>query len=380
MGGGIAMSDLLKPYCCQNAVIRLMEHMIPVPESFPVNPICLAASGMEERDFIAGLDQLTAVVRAVYEDMAEEPKAYGLPLVEDIPYPKFNPKARDSMNASKRFALMLMHLANAGTLCGEALEVEIEDFDARNKALKSKDKLANVPMLLSKMRDFGFAFEGFDGKRFAPGAARFTVLYPDSPDVLRALKGYMAVAHNGYDLFPLLYSLAIDPARRSEDQCAKDFAGFLRGGNRAFFEALHPLLAELGLFFRPSHGYAYVLVYLDPKKKEQRTDDGYYVRIFSAQDSHESRRDVALRLRAIAAYADRIEAMPERIQAFFAKTSCRRCMEECSMRICWSLGGQTYEGCSYWNHTLTGLRAEDAPFIAELVKLEMAQGKRAKAG
>lgn len=234
-------------------------------------------------------------------------------------------------------------------------------------------------MLLSKMCDFGFVFAGFDDKRFASGAKNFSVMYPDNPDVLRTLKGYMAVACNGYDLYPLLYSVAIDPAKRSTDQCAKDFAEFLHGDDRAFFEALHPLLADLGLAYRPSNGYSYVLVYLDPKKKEQKTDDGYYVRIFSSQEPHEIRRDVMLRLRSITAFTDRIEAMPERIKALFAKSSCRHCMDECSMRISWTLGDQAYEGCSYWNHTLSGLVAEDAPFIAKLVKLEMTQGGKRKA-
>ncbi len=372
------MDTPLKPYCCQNAVLRLIDHMIPFSDRFPVDPACLSAAGLDEEAFIAGLKRLTDILRAMYEDMAENPKEYGLPLVEDIPYPMFNAKARDSMNASKRLSLMLLNLANAGALQGDALAVAIEDFDARNKALKSKDKLANVPALLSRMRDFGFVFEGFDGKRFAQGAKTFAVTYPDSPDVLRTLKGYMAVSRNGYDLYPFLYSAAIDPARRPDDQCARDFAQFLRGDYKAAFEALHPLLAELGLSFRPSNGYAYVLVYLAAGKREQKTDDGYYVRIFSSQDSNESRRELTLRLRAIAQYADRIEQMPERVKAHFQKSSCNHCMKECPMRMSWTLDGQTYEGCSYWNHLLTGLKAEDAPYIAELVRLEMAHEKKGK--
>lgn len=372
------MNTPLKPYCCQNAVLSLLEHMIPIPDTFPVNPACLLATGANESDFINGLKKLTNILRAVYLDMAENPKAYGLPLVEDIHYPKFNPKARDSMNASKRFSLMLMNLAQAGAYTGDAIEVSIDDFNARNKALKSKDKMANVPMLLSRMNDFGFVFEGFDGKRFTPGASSFAVMFPDSPDVLQALKGYMQVAHNGYDLYPLLYSVAMDPEKRPDDQCAKDFAEFLRGDDKAFFQAFHPLMAELGLYFKPSGSYAYAFVYLEPGKKKYNTDDGYYARFFSVQDSHENRRGVAIRLRSIAEYAKQMESMPERVKAHFAKTTCSHCSAECPMRIGWSLDGQAYETCSYWNHNLSGLIAQDAPYIAELVKLERAYSKKGK--
>ena len=101
-------------YCCQNTIQNLHDHIIPVPDDFNVKPDCL--SGTRKEDFINGLKELTERIKSVYADMIKNPADYGLPLVEDIEYKPFNPKAAESGNSSFRLIALLYTLAGNSEL------------------------------------------------------------------------------------------------------------------------------------------------------------------------------------------------------------------------------------------------------------------------
>ena len=87
-------------YCCQNTTQNFLNHIIPVPDNINVNPDFLY--GISENDFINGLKILTGTLKNIYSDIIQNPAEYGLPLIEDIEYSPFNPKAAESKNSSHR--------------------------------------------------------------------------------------------------------------------------------------------------------------------------------------------------------------------------------------------------------------------------------------
>ncbi|MCL2407879.1 MAG: hypothetical protein FWC95_08120 [Defluviitaleaceae bacterium] len=358
-------------YCCQNAIQDYLDHIIPVPSDFNVNPHCF--TGMAKEDFIDGLKALTDVVKDIYLDMIENPADYGLPLVEDIEYKPFNPKAADSRNSAFRLVSLLHCLANSGELTVDGRLIVNKQFLAAISP-KSIYKISNVNMLYKKLTDHGFEIDCFNGKTLDKKRDDFTVSYRDNRNLIHALYGYMRNALlQKYALFSLNYFLA--EQNLPTDHHQQIFAEYLKDDeDRRFYNKLFEAIVPLGLVAGLSDDYT---------KNQFRTEfklapknGKILIRCYSGN----GKLRVHLRLRRVDMYTDYLIALPERVKKIFrAESTCRTCVDNCSMINNWTFEGITYKLCGYMQYfEVTECRLDDFGYYLEILSRELQEIKNSK--
>jgi len=334
-------------YCCQNTIQNCHDHMIPVPDDFDVNPICLTV--MDKQSFISGLKELTAIIKSVYADMIKFPEEYGLPLVEDIDYSPFNPKAAESKNSVRRLIAMLHTLAQCGKLVSGEIHIDDKAFSASCKVLKSKNKISNSKMIFAKLREFGFTY---DNAKFACTADK---------NVIPALYGYMiSTPLHGSPIFSLNYFRAMPetPLRQTI------FASYLADSDREFFAQLDEFMESQDYVTGTAPDYRDASVeYVTDAKSEKRIARCY---------SDYGNLRVMLKLHSSGCYTEALEKMPEQIKQMFRKPSgCKICREPCKMRLIRTFEGIDYTDCGYWNgFDIPNCNPADIGYYKQIIQLE----------
>ena len=314
-------------YCCQNAIQNFYDHIIPVQDNFSVKDACLC--NMSKEDFINGFKELVAIIKSIYADMIQNPKEYGLPMVEDIEYSLFNPKAADSKNSAHRLFALLFTLARNGELKNDEIVVDDNKFKESLKKLKSIYKVANSKIIMQKLHDFGFVYENG------------VFSYSDNRNVIPALYGYMKVASVDYPAahsFNYLLTVRDLPAHHAV------IAEYLSGNERNFFVGMNDFMEANGFAIGDESDYrpfSFSIEYwIDSKNKKRivrcHTDNG--------------RLCVLLKLHNSDCYDHCTENLPENIKQIFRKeSSCRACRESCSYRLFRTFEGVLYTDCGYGN-------------------------------
>jgi len=360
-------------YCCQNAAQDYLDHVIPVPNDFNVNPSCL--SGLSKEDFIGGLKALTEIIKSLYGDMVRNPAEYGLPLVEDIKYEKFNPKAADSAHSSRRLISLLHTLAQCGELSNTEILVNKKFYLEACKKLKPMYKISNGDMIFKKLCDFGFIVEGFNGKTFDKHSEFFTLSYPDDGRVVPALYGYMNnTPLKKHALFSLNYFLAIPENELPVNNHQMIFAEYLSGDEKKFYARFNEYIMADGLTMGVSDDYSnisFAVEYLIRPKDKTRLIACY---------SHNGKLRMRLRLRNIDGYADNLETLPERIKQLFRKESnCRFCQTPCGYQNSWRFEGKAYTVCGYDQYfDITCYNPADAEHYRQIIAYEVEAAKNKK--
>lgn len=353
------MKVLKHKYCCQNAAQRLLDHMYPVPRRFPVNPVLL--DGMDEEGFLEGFHGLWRAVRALYEDMIVNPESYGLPLVEDIQYTTFNDKARESTNSAKRLMTLLRIMGRTGVMDGGGLRVDAKVYGDMIGAQKSKEKIANPNMILTRLAAFGFVIEGLDSPGFPRGLTSFTVTYPADPRVMGTLKAYSGIEDREFDFFSVHYDIAALPESLPQPAHAYVFSQYLTGNQHDFFVRFNELMLEAGFDCVPSLSYSYSVEYFDGGKKP------YVARCMSEDNNLE----VFLRTLNINKYEDFLDTLPSGVKdAYKAARPCTHC-RACTSQRQFTLDGHTYELCRGESQgRIQVFNPEDAGLYVSLLKRE----------
>ena len=360
------------PYCCQNAAQNFFDHIIPVPDDFNVNPECL--HGLNRNEFINGLKALTEIIQAMYIDMIQNPKEYGLPLVEDIQYEKYNPKAGASWYSAFRLVTTLHNSVQCGELTDEGITVNKKNFTENNKKLKSYS-VSNTPMILKKICDYGFIIQGFNGKSFDKNSDTFTISHADGGYIIPALYGYMSnVQLYKYALFSLNYFLATPQDTWSDEWSMSMFAEYLTGEEREFYESFTEYLLATELVVGKSDDYSNISF-----RREYMMPKGQPILIRFYSDNGKLR--ICLRLRHMDSYSDYIETVPERVkQVFRCESNCRFCTEPCGYRCAWTFEGITYTVCGYMFYfDIADYKPEDVEFYNQIIFREIkADGQKSK--
>ncbi|MCL2364427.1 MAG: hypothetical protein FWC71_07180 [Defluviitaleaceae bacterium] len=350
-------------YCCQNAAQNFLDHIIPVPDDFNVDPKCL--HGLDQSEFINGLKAFTEIIQAMYIDMIQNTETYGLPLVEDIQYEKYNPKAGASWYSAFRLVTTLHNMVQCGELTGEGIAVNKKIFAETNKKLKNYS-VSNTPMILKKLCDYGFIIQGSE---------TFTISHADGGYIIPALYGYMSnVRLYKYALFSLNYFLATPQDTWSDAWSMSMFAEYLAGEEREFYESFNRHLLTTDLVVGKSDDYSNISFrreYVMPKGKP------ILIRFHS---DHGTLR-IGLRLRHINSYSDYIETVPERVKQIFRRESnCRLCKEPCENLFTWTFEGITYAVCGYMYYfDIADYKPEDVAFYNQIILREVkAAGQKVK--
>jgi hypothetical protein len=309
-------------YCCQNTLQNFHDHIINTTE-------------------------LTDIIKSIYADMIQNPANYGLPLIEDIEYTPFNPKAADSKNSANRLIALLHTLINSSELADGELIVDDKKFSDSLKKLKSKHKVANSKMIFQKLRDFGFIYD------------KHTFSYPDSPNVITDLYEYMKnVSINHEATFSLnCYDETSHP---------NFIAQYLSGNEREFFTQLNSFMDNQGFIVGNSPDFSkfsYSLEYLIDAKDEKRI-----IRCYTDY----GKLRMCLKLHSSDCYDYYTENLPEQIKSMFRKESgCKRCKESCTYRLYRTFEGISYTDCGYGNwFTIIDYDPNDLEYYKQIISLE----------
>ena len=313
-------------YCCQNTLQNFHDHIIPVPDDFN----------------LSGLSELTEIIKSIYADMIQNPAEYGLPLVEDIEYTPFNPKAAESKNSAHRLIALLYTLVQSSKLTDNELIVDDKKFSESLKKLKSKYKVANSKMILQKLRDFGFMC---------------------NKNIIPALFEYMTNVSLNHEA---TFSLNCYLTAHDVPDHATVIAQYLSGGEREFFTQLSVFMANEGFVVGTSPDYSefsYSIEYLIDSKDEKRI-----IRCYT--DNGKLR--INLKLHSSDCYDYYTENLPERIKPMFRKEStCKRCKESCTYRLYRTFEGISYTDCGYGNwFTIADYNPDDLEYYKQIILLE----------
>jgi len=360
-------------YHCQHQAESFARAIIPVPEKYPLQ------AGLPE-EFPAHFAKLCALARDVYLDMAKQPEAYGLLLV-DIESEDHN-LARDGYRSIHRFVDMLANLSRCGDLKNHQLTVSAEAF--RQSCKKAVGAVSGpVPkyeMILSRLTDFGFAISNFDGKPFGKKVETFTVEYPDSPDVIDAVKAYCECwdalkgdratvklwpkeFHHHYYRFD--YKITADREKIPMAQWVGDEADY--AGYSPEQKAFSILLYEHSL---PYKGLKFDGDYNYKSKRIARIWESGYIAMGQSQFL------LSLKLKNMDKYMAEIEKMSESVKEQMRKDCCNHCNfqgatdDHCKFRVHWTFEGVAHVGCAHMCFVFDDFRAELVPDYWRLLELE----------
>ena len=336
-------------YCCQNAIQNFYDHIISVPDNLNVKDSCLF--GISEHDFTVGLSELTEVIKSIYTDMIQNSADYGLPLVEDIEYSPFNPKAADSKNSAHRLYALFSTLVKNGELKDAEIIVDETKLSESLKKLRPRYKVANSKKIIQKLRDFGFIYDNN------------VLSYPDNPKIIPALYAYMNVASIDCPAafsFNYIFTMCNAPVHQEV------IAEYLSGDERTFFTRLNAFMEDSGFVIGDESDYrafSFSIEYwIDTKDKKRivrcHTDNG--------------RLCVLLKLHSSDCYDYYIESLPENVKQMFRKESgCRACREDCTYRLYRTFEGVSYIDCGYGNwFTVTEYDLKDVKYYEQILLLE----------
>lgn len=337
-------------YHCQHQAESFARAIIPVPGDYPLQ------TGLPE-DFRLHFAKLCELAKDIYMDMAEQPEAYGLKLV-DIASEDCN-LAREGYRTIHRFADVLSNLSRCGELKGHQLIVRAEEFRIANKRGSGlvSGPVPKYELIFSRLVSFGFVISDFTGKPFGKNVEFFTIEYPDYPEMMDTIKTYCECwdalkrdkstiqiwpkeFHHHFYRFD--YKITADRDKIPVLQWILDEADYLgyTPQQKAFAAA----------FYQYSLQYKDIAFDGDYTYKSKRI-----ARIcqsgFAALG--ETRQLLHIRLKNMNKYMDEMDAMPESIKKFMAMDNCRHCSfqgataDHCKFRVHWEFDGQAHTGCCH---------------------------------
>lgn len=321
-------------YYCQKELEKLIDHMILVPNKYSIQDNFLY--GCSKKEFVDGFKELQRVIIHIYMNMMADPESYGLVLTE-LQINEHSKNARDSKGSVYRLIKLLYSLGRSGIIQDHRLIIDAEKYHAIEKEMK----ISKAPILIRKLHDFGFEFEGLKKFSFDRKLKEYVLWYPSNPKVINVLKGYTmsALCSNSYVLH---YSLVSDPNTIPRDQGVQDFVSCL-DKDQQFFTAFHEQLMENQYILGEASCYRvrYFLRASDKSYTVECRSDG-------------RRLYIGMKLKKMSEYSEYINQLPLPIKAMLSRSSCRTTCtfqgatpEYCKYRVAWRVDNMEYIKCSF---------------------------------
>jgi hypothetical protein len=325
--------------------------------------------GLTVEEFTDGFNSLSSLVRQLYNDIAHNPADFNMMLkeIEDI-------KNTDYTNSNASFLRVPNLLYALGV--SSILESDgVLTVDGGILADNAKTlKITGLPLLLAKLRDYGFEVSDF-GKAPKAGTT-LSVTYIDNRHLTTALK---AMA----------------------DALSELTAGDLRNPKNDHFYLMNPALLENETVKEPKLTISSIYHALDP------IQSGYAATLHSfvedntkhSVQSHQLMRNdwsctytrkknkkvlmklkidqnnlsVKLNLQNISQYISLVADMPEKIRnaVYYGGWECGNCNPRCSGGFTFETDGKSYNKCHCGSFVFTDLTEEDMIFYQKLLEKEI---------
>ena len=191
-----------KYYVSQWALLRKSE-LIELPEDFDIHPDYLQVLSKEK--IISVVKSIRQLFKNVFQDIADSPERFKLPLIEIIAEERTKmgappAKALSSKWAPYRFFDVLINILISGHIENGLLIVKnpekIIEANKTEKMIKAVDhKLQNIDALYSQFERYSLFLEGLKNFKFTKDTVQVTLNYPDDTDFLIVLKWMADKAH-----------------------------------------------------------------------------------------------------------------------------------------------------------------------------------------
>ncbi len=333
-------------YYCQTAIQDILDHMVPIPEDFEVSGQYL--HGLDNQSFIQGFKELRKIFAGIYKDMQKSPEEYGI-ICTSLEVNGFGTsnETMKSKRSAEWFMMLFYNLCMSGEILEEALEIHpVKYANNAGRSWVGGNKVKSAVQMIKKLQGFGFFFEGINGDKLDRKADKYFLSYPDNPDLIKILKGYILSTYQekmsySVELLRLDYKTLMDPALIPENQEYLDFLTFIDDTDeKIFYEKLHEGLIKNG--------------YIKSREKVR-----YFAKAKDKNYTVECRTDkrklfVGMKLKHMDIYSDFIHSLPIHIKEMFMRNSCRpECNfqgatpEKCRFRVLWHIDGMEYRKCSF---------------------------------
>jgi len=328
--------------------------------------------GLNTEEFAEGYNSLLSLVRQLYKDIAVNPSDFGTILKEAEDIDARNTEYTNSNASFLRVPNLLYMLGISSTLePNGALSVDCGILLANAKALK----ITGLPLLLAKLRDYGFDISDF-GKAPKTGET-LLVAYMDNRFFTTALK-----------------SMA--------DALSELTKGDLRNPKNDYFYMMHPTLIDNEVVKEPKLTISTIYNALDPVQRGFAANLHDYVtnttkhsirkgqlmrnewtstytgkkskKVLMSLQVKQGNLSVKLNLQNINQYISLIADMPERFQNVITNGGweCGQCNPRCSGGFMFEVDSKAFNKCHCGSFVFGDLFAEDIDYFERLIAKELA--------
>lgn len=183
----IGGKNMSKYYVSAWALLRKAEVM-DLSEDFEVHSDYLKILSKEK--IVSILQNIKQMFLSIYQDIADHPEQFKMPLVEIIEEERTKmgappAKALSSKTAPYMFFNALINVLNCGNIeNGELIVDDHEKLKAENKEYQVK----NVDAQYSQFGNYGLHLDGLKNFKFTKDTGKIILSYPDDPEMLAVLK------------------------------------------------------------------------------------------------------------------------------------------------------------------------------------------------
>ena len=308
-----------------------------------------------EYDVQNAFEEINALYKQIYGDIAENPAEFGMPLHLKEQNRVFSQQWRETGLAPFRPFVLLYNLFVHG---------KINNTPKYHAAYLVVDGyIRNADKLFNKLTDYGFTFEGLKNNK--PTADEIIISYPDNPLVLTIWKalaektknvctysnaGYPQIGDFLFCNFRLLQD-GFDERNYGDYECFYDNVSTEE--EKAFICEMDKTIIDMGLF-RIAYGGVEGAGLAYYRNKKSTTKDPYTFRIilrdfddmFNFNSPNKMR--ISLRIRNADNCLEYLESCPDSVKQIFEKTDkgCKKRIEKsCIHGINYKLNGKEYWRC-----------------------------------
>lgn len=358
----------MRKYHVQVIADNYAKNLIAEPEVFSLLPEHLY--GTDQEDFLSGYKALLSLVRRLYEDIADDPAAFGMALKENT---VFNAKTADYTQSAisfRRVPNLLYAFGAEGELTPDgALVVNGADILSAAKQLK----VTKAMQLFDHLNGYGLLITGA-GKQIRDGDV-LHMEFSDNRHLLTALKSLalaMRTANKGklnsYNEF--FYSMDIKllsvPLGKTPKLTIDDFCHVLSAEDAA-------IARRFDAAIRP---YAKATV---TQSGTMRNDWGCVYKLNSTKkialtlNCEQDELSVKMNLSSIGEYADTLEECPEPVREnVLSAWECGHCNPGCAGGFTFDYQGKSYNKCRGGAFLFPNVAKEQVDSCLSLLRKEIA--------
>jgi len=358
-----------KKYCVQVIANNYLKNVAANAAVFNVHEKFL--QGLDKDEFTKGLCSLLSLTRQLYSDISINPADFGMRLkvIEDI-----DATTTDYTNSNASF----LRIPNLLYILGISSVLESDGaltIDCNNLLTNAKTlKITGLPILLAKLREYGFDVSDF-GKAPKAGEA-LQVAYMDCRYLTAALKAIASALYeltkgdlrnSKNDYFYMMHPALLENEAVKEPKLTIDtLYNTLDETQRSYAAGLHKFVEDgtkhsirKGQLMRNE----WTCTYTSKKNKK----------VLMSLQVKQNKLSVKLNLQNIDQYITVITNMPEKIQNAIVSGGweCGGCNPRCSGGFAFEMDGKAFNKCHCGSFVFGGVADEDFPHFQELLKHEL---------